>query len=69
MPLMLTRPALAAALALSLCGLSVAPHSAIAAGAAPSVAWLEAAADADVERAFAQGKAERKPVLVYWGAQ
>ena len=36
--------------------------------AAPHVAWLEAAQDADIERAFAQGKAEKKPVLVYWGA-
>jgi thioredoxin-related protein len=66
---MLTRPALAAALALSLCGLAVAPRAAVAATGTSSVAWLEAAADADVERAFAQGKAERKPVLVYWGAQ
>lgn len=33
------------------------------------VAWQAAANDADVERAFAQGKAEGKPVLVYWGAQ
>ena len=35
----------------------------------PQVAWLAAAADADIEKAFAQGKAERKPVLVYWGAK
>ena len=33
-----------------------------------NVAWLSAAADADVERAFAQAKAESKPVLLYWGA-
>ena len=33
------------------------------------VAWLPAAADADVERAFAQAKKERKPVLLYWGAK
>ena len=32
------------------------------------VAWLSAAADADIERAFAQAKAESKPVLLYWGA-
>jgi thiol-disulfide isomerase/thioredoxin len=32
------------------------------------VAWLSAAADADIERAFAQAKAEAKPVLLYWGA-
>lgn len=35
----------------------------------PQVAWQLAANDADVERAFAQGRAERKPVLVYWGAK
>lgn len=33
------------------------------------VAWLAAAADADIEKAFAQGRAEKKPVLVYWGAK
>ena len=33
-----------------------------------NVAWLSAAADADVERAFSQAKAESKPVLLYWGA-
>ena len=41
-----------------------------AAPAAPSrnVAWLTAAADADVERAFAQARAQDKPLLLYWGA-
>ena len=34
----------------------------------PQVAWLNAAADADVERAFAQARSENKPVLLYWGA-
>jgi thiol-disulfide isomerase/thioredoxin len=34
----------------------------------PQVAWLPAASDADVDRAFAQGRAEKKPVLLYWGA-
>ncbi len=33
-----------------------------------NVAWLAAAADADIERAFAQAKAEGKPLLLYWGA-
>jgi hypothetical protein len=33
-----------------------------------NVAWLAAAADADIERAFAQARAEKKPVLLYWGA-
>lgn len=47
---------------------AAAPTAAAAAGAA-QVAWIPAAGDADIERAFAQGKAEGKPVLVYWGAQ
>jgi thioredoxin-like negative regulator of GroEL len=34
----------------------------------PNVAWLPAAADADVDRAFTQARAEKKPVLLYWGA-
>lgn len=33
------------------------------------VAWLDAAADADIERAFVQARTEQKPVLLYWGAQ
>ncbi len=32
------------------------------------VAWLPAAADADIDRAFARARAEKKPVLLYWGA-
>ena len=41
-----------------------------AAMAAPStnVAWLPAATDADIERAFSQARAEKKPLLLYWGA-
>jgi len=43
------------------------------AGAAPglpssNVAWQPAAADADIDRAFAQARAGNKPVLLYWGA-
>jgi thiol-disulfide isomerase/thioredoxin len=30
--------------------------------------WLVAAADADIERAFGQARALKKPVLLYWGA-
>ena len=43
---------------------------AVAAPGLPStnVAWLPAAADADIERAFTQARAENKPVLLYWGA-
>jgi len=42
----------------------------VAAPGLPSsnVAWQAAAADADIERAFAQARAERKPVFLYWGA-
>jgi thioredoxin-like negative regulator of GroEL len=36
--------------------------------AGASVAWQAAAADADIERAFAQARAEKKPLLLYWGA-
>ena len=36
---------------------------------AATIAWLQAASDADIERAFAQARAERKPVLLYWGAK
>ena len=32
------------------------------------MAWQAAAVDADIDRAFAQARAARKPVLVYWGA-
>jgi thioredoxin-related protein len=31
-------------------------------------AWIDATADADIDRAFAQARAERKPLLLYWGA-
>lgn len=42
---------------------------ATAAAPASHVAWIPAAADADIERAFAKGRAEKKPLLVYWGAK
>ena len=53
--------------------LSFALTGPVAAATAPSlpstnVAWLAAAADADIERAFAQARTEKKPVLLYWGA-
>ncbi len=66
----LSRLACLAPLALALHGAVV--HAAASPGAAQGgaqVAWLEAAGDPDIERAFAQGKAENKPVLVYWGAK
>ncbi|CAN5185249.1 thioredoxin family protein [soil metagenome] len=69
---------LAAALTLAL-PTAQAANSAAAAGSnatmtntagspAAGVAWREAAADADIERAFSQARAEKKPVLLYWGA-
>ena len=33
------------------------------------VAWVSAATDADITRAFAQARAEKKPLLLYWGAK
>jgi thioredoxin-related protein len=33
-----------------------------------NVAWLPAAADVDIDRAFAQARAQNKPLLMYWGA-
>lgn len=56
---------------LSLLALTMAcPLGGLAAAGPPStnVAWLSAAADADIERAFAKARAEAKPVLLYWGA-
>ena len=52
-----------------------APTASASPPAASGVAWQEAglnttaSADADVERAFAQARAEKKPLLLYWGAQ
>jgi thioredoxin-like negative regulator of GroEL len=36
---------------------------------AADVAWLPAAGDADIDRAFAQARADKKPLLLYWGAK
>jgi thioredoxin-like negative regulator of GroEL len=33
-----------------------------------NVAWMGVASDADVDKAFARARAEKKPVLMYWGA-
>jgi thioredoxin-related protein len=35
----------------------------------PGVAWLTAAADADVDNALARARTEKKPLLLYWGAK
>ena len=45
------------------------PAVAASAPAGSAVAWQLAAGDADIERAFAQAKAEKKPLLLYWGAK
>jgi thiol-disulfide isomerase/thioredoxin len=58
-----------AALAIAACLATGAPPAAAAPGLpSKNVAWLTAAADADIERAFAQARKDRKPVLLYWGA-
>jgi thioredoxin-related protein len=51
--------------------LSLAGGTAASAAAPPAadVAWLPAGADADVDSTFAQARAERKPLLLYWGAK
>jgi thioredoxin-like negative regulator of GroEL len=45
----------------------------VAAAAQPGklaeVAWLSAASDADIERAYALAREQGKPVLLYWGAK
>lgn len=47
--------------------LATAPLAHAATG--PGVSWQAAAADADIDRYFTQAKAEKKPVLLYWGAK
>jgi len=49
--------------------LLVAATPAAHASPGPGVAWQAAAADADIDRYFVQAKAEKKPVLLYWGAK
>ncbi len=69
------RPARLTALTLArlLLALSLACGAVMAAAAAApgsgEVAWLSAGTDADVDRAFAQARAEKKPLLLYWGAK
>jgi thiol-disulfide isomerase/thioredoxin len=59
-----------AAVSVAVCLLAAAPADAASAPSLPSanVAWLPAAADADIGRAFARAKSEKKPLLLYWGA-
>ena len=55
-----------------LCVLAAAPRlgTVHAAAGLPStnVAWVPAAVDAEIDRAFTQARTEKKPVLLYWGA-
>ncbi|MCZ8235288.1 MAG: thioredoxin family protein [Inhella sp.] len=57
----------AAALACALTLGGPAAHAAI--DMPPGIAWQAAAADSDIEAAFAKAKGEKKPVLLYWGAK
>jgi len=52
----------------ALLALPAVPALAAAPADGAAVAWLPAAADADVDRAFAQARSEKKPLLLYWGA-
>lgn len=58
----------ALALSAAILAAVVVPVRAAAPEGAAKVAWQPAAVDADIERAFAQARGERKPVLLYWGA-
>jgi thiol-disulfide isomerase/thioredoxin len=60
--------ALAAALSMAGILLSAAPVQAAPGLPSTNVAWLPASTDADIDRAFTQARAEKKPVLLYWGA-
>ena len=57
----------AIALAAALAALGPAAQAADGAPSA-NVAWVEAASDADIEKIFTGAKAQKKPVLLYWGA-
>lgn len=65
----LTLVAHAALLTTTLLLASAPVHAASSASAGPNVAWLSAAGDADIDKAFAQARAEKKPMLLYWGAK
>jgi hypothetical protein len=58
---------LASALGVGLCLLAPATHAA-AAAAGSGIAWVHAASDAEVDKAFEIGRKSGKPVFLYWGA-
>ena len=65
----MSRQFVTATLAAALIALAAPPSHAAAAGLpSTNVAWRVAAADADIERAFAEARAQSKPLLLYWGA-
>lgn len=66
--MMFWRPTLAACAAALVVSAVLPVQAATAPAGAPAVAWQPAEADDDLERAFAQARAERKPLLLYWGA-
>ena len=59
---------LAAALALAFALTLAVPAHAAAGLPSINVAWQPASTDADIDRAFARARVEKKPVLLYWGA-
>ena len=58
----------AAALAVTVALLAWQPSEAAVKLPSTNVAWQAAAVDADIDRVFARARAEKKPVLLYWGA-
>ena len=58
-----------AQLLLSLALLAPLGAHAVTTPSAAAVAWQEAGVDADVDKAFAQARGEKKPLLLYWGAK
>lgn len=71
-PQSLSALALASALALGVAspGAALAAPTAVGAKGLPStnLPWISAASDAEIDAAFARAAAQKKPVLMYWGA-
>lgn len=59
----------AAVLAALLASLSLVTSPTALAATAPGVAWQSPASGGDVDPLFAKAKAEKRPVLLYWGAK
>jgi thioredoxin-like negative regulator of GroEL len=71
-PQSLSALALASAVALGVAspGAALAAPTAVGAKGLPStnLPWISAASDAEIDAAFARAAAQKKPVLMYWGA-